>query len=337
MKQVWAYKTDLLVFSSYKHFIYFLTESQKHKQDQNDEFQQSPIGSSGRTRDRKKEWLGDPEAIHSIRRPRKFSSDSKSLSRSHSEQDVLSELSLYVSLPPSSTSSQSSLLLTPRSRSNSFGFWKDGTDDGDVAHAGALNKRGGSLKERPKRSFDPSTKPLVRSYSMLTKASMQEFKNKSGVLSRPNGNEAYSEVLQKENSEASRNWRKTKHGSLKERKSTSNAIPQITETSTSKKKQLSRKSSREENEGEWHLCVNKGQQGIIRKNSYETKRKTQVGGKFNATSTESSTSLESNAYPKVLGHSKKQTFHPNSLSPHESPNDSPNISPLARDHPVFRY
>ena len=258
--------------------------------------------------------------------------------RSKSEQDVLGEMSLYMSLPPSSTSSQSSLLLSPRDRSNSFGFWKDGIDEGSEGRTGTLNKRGGSLKERPKKSCDPSTKPLVRSYSMLTKASLNELKNTPGVLSRPYGIEAISLANQKENSQVGRNWRRTKHGSLKEKRSSNNAIPQITETYVQKKQPLSRKSSREENEGDVHKYDHQGQQPIIRKNSYETKRKTrQASRKSSTSSIDSCASIESNAFPKVLGHSKKQSFHPNSLSPHESPNDSPNISPLAREHPVFRY
>lgn len=301
--------------------------------------------SNMRPRDQKGEWLGNPEAISSVRRPRKSVSNQiqrLALNRSHSEQNVLGDFTM--------TSSPVSMMLSPRDRSNSFTSLKENKVDGDEIRAGALNKRGGSLKERPKKSTEQTkqpTKPLARSYSMLSKASLQELQTKCGAFGKLHVPEGKSKMAHQEDIDkvpGTRNWRKTKHGSLKEKKDKGTSSIDFTQ----EKQPLSRKSS---NEGEPSGSV--GNQKVpVRKNSLKNKQTgepvdnyTDIQGKLKnhqatyitSASVGFSNSLDENVLRTALGPKRKQTYHPNRLSPHASPDASPNMSPLAREKPVFKY
>ena len=200
----------------------------------------TPGSNTPRNRDQRSEWLGDPEAILSVRRPRKPGLDQiHTARRSSSEQNVLGDFSSI---------SSGSVMLTPRDRSNSFCSTKERklqSAEGDECHI--PNRRGGSLKERPTTNTEQGkygTKPLVRSYSMLTKTSLTELQNRCGALGigRSGSQEIKKMTACKEDSDSisNRNWRKTKHGSLKEKNRTSF---QRNDTEPIIKQSLSRKSS----------------------------------------------------------------------------------------------
>ena len=200
----------------------------------------TPGSNTPRYRDQRSEWLGDPEAILSVRRPRKPGLDQiHTARRSSSEQNVLGDFSNI---------SSGSVMLTPRDRSNSFCSTKERklqSAEGDECHI--PNRRGGSLKERPTTNTEQGkygTRPLVRSYSMLTKTSLQELQNRCGALgtSRSGSQEIKKMNACKEDSDSisNRNWRKTKHGSLKEKNRTS---LRRNDTEPIIKQSLSRKSS----------------------------------------------------------------------------------------------
>ena len=200
----------------------------------------TPGSNTPRYRDQRSEWLGDPEAILSVRRPRKPGLDQiHTARRSSSEQNVLGDFGSI---------SSGSLMLTPRDRSNSFCSTKERklqSSEGDECHI--PNRRGGSLKERPTTNTEQGkygTKPLVRSYSMLTKTSLQELQNRCGALGtgRSGSQDIKKMTACREDSDSisNRNWRKTKHGSLKEKNRTSF---QRNDTEPIIKQSLSRKSS----------------------------------------------------------------------------------------------
>ena len=200
----------------------------------------TPGSNMPRYRDQRSEWLGDPEAILSVRRPRKPGLDQiHTARRSSSEQNVLGDFSSI---------SSGSVMLTPRDRSNSFCSTKERklqSAEGDECHI--PNRRGGSLKERPTTNTEQGkygTRPLVRSYSMLTKTSLQDLQNRCGALGtgRSGGQEIKKMTACREDSDSisDRNWRKTKHGSLKEKNRTNF---QRNDTEPIIKQSLSRKSS----------------------------------------------------------------------------------------------
>ena len=286
----------------------------------------------------------------SVRRPRKPGSDPnqrKTLMRSQSEQNALGD---FVNI-----SSSASVLSTPRERSNSFISFKEKkpqTFDGDEMHV--LNKRGGSLKERPRKNMESTkntTKPLVRSYSMLTKASLQELQSRCVTLGRSTEHETKVKSTHREDSESVsgiRNWRKTKHGSLKEKKD--KVVLSRTDTGASIKQSLSRKSSTE-GESQSSKEPQPPHRVLTRKTSNENKKKGESennqqvqGGLRNHSATYISAdsggfsnSPDENVLRTMLSPTRKQTYRPGGPSPKTSPNCSPHISPLVRDQPVFKY
>lgn len=338
----------------------FFSESPRFKRDSqyqtiaDEELLQSNCSSpsssfySVRSRDHKGEWLGDPEAIQSVRRPRKTVSDQiqrKVLLRSQSEQNVLSDVSTGVNFQSTNlASSQTNLLMSPRDRSNTFMFSKDTTyDGGENNHAishkrggsmkersstneasekhNVLNKRGGSLKERAKKNTEHATKPLARSYSMLTKVSLHEFQKKSD---------------QEENSKQDGfRWRRTKHGSLKERRDKTNAMSLLAESV-----QPDKQPSHDINQGG---DTEKSTEGSESTKQIQQEEKScpvlrnHPATYVSTTSVGFSNSLDENILRTALGPRKKHNQYPNRLSPRASPRDSPNISPLAREHSVFKY